>query len=497
MQLDLSHVTYTYPLAHMPVLKDVSASFLQGWTGIIGNNGSGKTTLAQLICGYIQPDSGSVTSGLVSSLCTQNATYQPHNLMDFACAYDNRAMTLRRDLHIDVDWCWRFDTLSGGQQKCLQVACALWVAPDVLILDEPTNHVDTVTRQAIIQALSRFRGIGLVISHDRELLNTLCTQCLFIAHGSVCMRPGDYSQAAAQAELERSSAERARGVLRKEKQRLEREVQRRREEASRAAGKRSLRGINPRDSDKRRKVRQAIVTGKDGKAGRLVTRMVGRLEETCDRFSATAVDKRYDADIWFDTLPCRRKVLYRMEPCELSLGDKTLYVPRLFIEHTDHLGLVGDNGTGKTTLIQKIVADLQGSLRMLYIPQEPCESQKSAALNVLKNLSNEARGRVLSYIACLNSSPSSLLEGDAISPGEMRKLMLALGILKKPELIIMDEPTNYLDICSIEALERMLVGYPGALLLVSHDVSLMKAATHKIMRIESYEDGYRLTWDVG
>jgi ATPase subunit of ABC transporter with duplicated ATPase domains len=91
---------------------------------------------------------------------------------------------------------------------------------------------------------------------------------------------------------------------------------------------------------------------------------------------------------------------------------------------------------------------------------------------------------VLSIVAQLNSEPKRLLEGDATSPGEMRKLMLALGILDSPELIIMDEPTNHLDLGSIEALQRMLVAFPGALLLVSHDEVLLRAITQVTWRIE-------------
>jgi ATPase subunit of ABC transporter with duplicated ATPase domains len=101
----------------------------------------------------------------------------------------------------------------------------------------------------------------------------------------------------------------------------------------------------------------------------------------------------------------------------------------------------------------------------------------------------EARGRALSIVAQLNSEPERLLEGDAISPGEMRKLMLALGILDSPELIIMDEPTNHLDLGSTEALERVLSAYPGALLLVSHDATLLGATTSISWRIGRGESG--------
>ena len=113
-------------------------------------------------------------------------------------------------------------------------------------------------------------------------------------------------------------------------------------------------------------------------------------------------------------------------------------------------------------------------------------------MDLLNGLPSVQRGRVLSIVALLNSDPNRILEGDSISPGEMRKLMLALGILDSPELIVMDEPTNHLDLGSTEALERMLSGYPGALLLVSHDAAFIQAATSIVWETRRMAHGFDL-----
>jgi ATPase subunit of ABC transporter with duplicated ATPase domains len=484
VQLTISNISYTYEGAPTSALGPVSATFAEGWTGIVGANGSGKSTLLRIVAGDLGGYQGNViptpllAPGASISYCAQATEELPAQAEEFALDYGSDAMQIRRMLSIEDDWTWRFDSLSHGERKRLQVAIALWLNPSVLALDEPTNHVDAPTRNQLLAALVNYRGVGLLVSHDRELLDTLVSQCLFMRNGQGIMRNGTYTQGREQEELAHATVARERKAAKQELAGLNAEQDRRAHEAARADARRSKKNIDPKDHSAKAKIDMAIYSGQDGKAGKRSAQLGTRIQSVERRVAQAFVPKIYDASFWLDTQPSKRRVLVELEAGSISLGDgRTVVFPKLDVESTAHIGLTGPNGAGKSTLIRRLIAHLPADIPMIYLPQELDSEQVRNLLADLKNMAPEKRGQVLSLVARLNSDPDRILSGDALSPGELRKIMLAQGVLQEPQLIIMDEPTNHLDLQSVEVLEAILADCPCALVLVSHDAPFLAAVT--------------------
>lgn len=142
---------------------------------------------------------------LFAVYCPQDTALEPAQLIDFATDWGSDALQIRDALGIDDAWLWDYEHLSGGQKKRVQIACALWQHPDVLVLDEPTNDLDAQTRECVLQSLRTFKGVGILISHDRALLDTLVEQCAVFDEGCVMMRPGGYSKVVEQMRTERTT----------------------------------------------------------------------------------------------------------------------------------------------------------------------------------------------------------------------------------------------------------------------------------------------------
>jgi ATPase subunit of ABC transporter with duplicated ATPase domains len=492
--LSFHNVSFGYETAPEPLFTNLSVTFPTGWTGIAGANGCGKSTLLQLATGQLAPISGRIVLPGAAVYCEQRTDNPPDEWASFLDAVDNDAVILRTRLRISLDWKDRWPVLSHGERKRAQIAVALWRDPVVLAVDEPTNHLDAHARGMLLNALRSFRGIGLLVSHDRELLDGLCRGTLLMRSGQAVLRPGGYTDAAAQAEVEDDSM---RDLYRQKKQtadRLAAEAARRRAEAAQADRKRSKRGLALRDHDGRSKIDAARVRGADGRAGRLAKQLDGRVEDAARELTSIRLTRRYDVNFWLPDTRAERPVLLSIPSGEIAVGKRRLAHPELTIGRDDRIALTGVNGSGKSTLIRNLLEQLTlPADRVIYLPQEIDTSTSAEVMREVNSLSRERLGHVMTIVNCLGSTPSRLVGNADVSPGELRKVLLALGITRRPWLIVMDEPTNHLDLPAVEALESALDGCPCALLLVSHDAVFLSHVTTIEWCIETDAIGARLS----
>ena len=484
----LSDLTFAYEGVPEPLFSGLSVHFPIGFTGVVGANGAGKTTLLKLVSGELVPTSGAVLGARDAMYCEQRTDAPPSRLAEFLDDWEADAFELRGRLEIEPDFLERWDSLSHGERKRAQIGCALWTRPTVLAIDEPTNHIDAHARDLLVDALQRFRGVALIVSHDRELLDALCVQCLWLEPPSARTFPGGYTKARVQREADRATALAERTKAVREHRRLEREMGVRRERAARESVVRSKRGLAKHDSDAREKIDRARVS--DGKAGASLRQLGGRTEQARQRLDTAHVDKQYETGIWLAGSRSRRNLLFELEPGEIALGGgRVLRFPRLAMKPDDRIAITGPNGSGKSTLLRHLLRNPNvPAENLIEMPQEISAARAAEILDEARALPSEQLGHVLNVVSRLGSRPQRLLDSRQPSPGETRKLLLALGMARLPHLIALDEPTNHLDLPSIEALEEALVDCPCGLLLVSHDRRFLDRLTRTQWRVEMDDD---------
>jgi len=472
----IDHLHFTYPNSAVPLFENITFQLNQGWTALVGPNGSGKTTLLKLICGILHPDSGTIIISGPRYYAEQRTDSKPPESIDFLHSNRKMAFRLKSSLKIGDDWLEKWDLLSHGERKRCQIATALFTEPTLLAIDEPSNHLDFNARQVLLEALKGYKGIGLLVSHDRELMDTICMDTIFIDPPRIDIRRTSYTQAAAEREKENQGKIAEHERAEKEVKKLKKKAIRQKEKVARTAKLDSKRHIRRKDHDAKAKKDLGRLTGKDAVQGRIYKRIEKKLENARELQDSIDYRKSFSLGIQFQEEGSGRFFPVIIPSGTLMLGKiKTLKFPELTIQYGDKIGLFGNNGSGKSTFLDHLITTLNlPPDKLIYIPQEIPVSQSRSIIESIHQFNGELKGRMMILISRLGSDPHRLLETDIPTPGEVRKLLLAAGILKHPAMIILDEPTNHMDLPSIECVEQALKECPCTQLLVSHDRLFLK-----------------------
>jgi ATPase subunit of ABC transporter with duplicated ATPase domains len=485
-------VSFTYDSSNNPIIENLSVAFAPGWTGLVGANGCGKSTLLKLLSGGLIPTAGEmVGKAELSYHCRQETTAAPAEFDDFCAAYDKDAINLKSSLGLHELVASNWTQLSQGEQKRFQLGCALWSKPDLLLVDEPTNHLDAKNREFLIAALSQYKGIGILVSHDRALLNVLCEKCLFFVGGKIHLRAGNYDQAKSALDAQFAHSLQEREQLKEKAASLQQEVTRLAQVEQASAGRLSKSKVHVKDRDTKAKIDGARLTGKDASFGQKKITLASRIAKMADEVDDLAFVKSYAGAVSFSVASSPRKVLLHMKESLLLLPNgQRLTLPELVIRSEQKIGVMGANGVGKTTLIRCIIEQhLAATHRYYFLTQELSINEIQHLKTNLAALDKAQVGRCLQIISRLGSDAKQILKSDNWSSGEARKVAIALAIIAEIPFLILDEPTNHLDLPSIQNLEQALAESNLTLLMISHDAAFIGAVCTEIWQIEKHAGG--------
>lgn len=442
--------------------------------GLVGENGAGKSTFLRVLAGKQEMDEGQISRFAPVSLLGQ---------MDSADdrAGEVRDKKLRAQFHAPA----ASDTLSGGERTRRRIARALEQNAHILLADEPTSDLDAQGVETLERHLSRYEGALVIVSHDRALLNALCTSIAHLEDGRLRLYPGNYDQFRAQLERAREFEQFEYDQYRGEQARLRNAIQDRRERASQVR-------LPKRMGNSEARLHRRSATESQERINQMRKSLESRLahlEEKQRPREDTVIHMRPGA---FSPIGAR----FALEARGLNIafdGRALLREAALALPTGSRSALIGPNGCGKTSLIRLLCAGgpgvrLNPQARVGLFGQdheEVLDLQKSA----LENAARDAvctEGDVRAILARLNLRGDDVFKTTgSLSGGERAKVALARLLTGGVNLLILDEPTNHLDIFALEALEGMLRDYAGTLLVVSHDRSFIRGVATRLIFFEN------------
>jgi len=469
--------------------------------GLIGRNGAGKSTLMKVMIGQLDPDGGSVEMPRKTRLgyIAQEAPHGTSTPFETVLAADGERARLMDeaehctdpdrlgDLHdrlLAID-AWGapakaarillglgfdeemqarpLDSYSGGWKMRVALAALLFSEPDVLLLDEPSNHLDLEATLWLENFLKNYPGTLVVISHERDLLNNVVDTILHLEGGKITLYTGGYDDF--------------------ERQRAERAAQLAAARASQDAQRARLQDYIARNSARASTAKQAQSRAK----------MLAKMQP----IAALADDPSLSFD--FPSPSELRPPLITLDMAAVGYSSDNPVLQRLNlrIDPDDRIALLGRNGNGKTTLARLLAAQLapmagemhaSGKMRVGYFTQyqvEELHGDDTPLQHMTRAMTGKTPGAVRAQLGRFGfSGDKATTRVDKLSGGERARLALALITRDAPHLLILDEPTNHLDVDSREALVQALNGYDGAVILVSHDRHMVELSADRLVLVD-------------
>lgn len=470
---------------HRPVLEALNLDFRPGWTGVVGANGAGKTTLLRALVGALAPMSGQLHCDVGPvAFVPQRVDEVSGAVRAFDGLWSKASSRLKQRMGLGLDDLSRWQQLSEGQRKRWQIGAALVNQPDVLVLDEPTNHIDQQALDLLVQSLLRYRGIGVLVSHDRQVLQAVCPRTVIVQGGGAQTFNLPYAEARQQ--LSRLQTERseqraqARSQLKAEARRLHQTRQSAEAAGRQRSARRRMKGVKDHDA-------RGVGAGlRAAKAEAALSKRAGALSTRLQAAQAKLEDLSTTRDkggkVAFQVMgSAAGRVLQIAHEAVTVGGQPLLQDVSLTVNRGDHVHLAGKNGAGKSTLMRHLQTKAKACVRISQDrPAEAAQQHREAVLNA----GPERRSYALQILARLGADPARIVGHAPLTPGLAQQLALAWALTEPVDLLLLDEPTSHLDLFAIERLQDALTSFEGALVLITHDPALAEASCTKTWTIE-------------
>lgn len=490
---------------NVEVLKDISLDIKKNKIlGIVGRNGAGKSTLVDIIFGLSERDEGNIIfhqPEIKAAYLRQNGSYELNILCkknigkDKGITLNHNMLKYTSELGLEKFCTWdnvRLDNLSGGERTKVSLANIWNAKPQLLILDEPTNNMDFKGVNWLLNELEKFNGAVIIISHDRYFLDKAVDEILEIEDGKSIIFEGNYSLYKEEKERRFKSQLNQYKKEQNYREKIQEDIDNLKnwsEKAHRESRKKALATGNKMGGKEYFRV-------KAKKKDVQVKSKIKKLE----KLKVDGVEKpKEDKKIYFEFNSNAKggKRLLEFKNVSKAFGKNVLFNNSSFyINRGEKIGIFGENGTGKSTLIKIITGEeklnngemwISDSLEIAYLSQNVVDlDSEITPLELIGELPRDNMGKVRTMLFNMGLNNRILdTKIKYLSFGEKMKVKLAGFILKNYPLIILDEPENHIDLPSREQLEEALINYEGTVIIVSHDRYMMERVCNKMIVIEN------------